>query len=342
MQFSAIFADTWRLLSARKVFWVALAITVLVGVLYASLGFTDRGFTLFYLLEFRNDLFFSGSPGSTALALNVFYYVTEWWTTLFGVMLGLITCASLFPEFMAPGSIDAVLSKPIGRWRLFFYKYVSGLIFAAVLVGVLAVMAFGAIRWRLGFWHGAVFWSVPLVVVLYSYLFSVCVFFGVWLRSTLAALLLTMLFWLGCWGLQWAEQLSAQFSRTTSAAAALTGDAHGMNRAEVAHQIFRGLMVVLPKTGETTGLVRRAVLRDQDREFLREAEIDKQVQRNEDLGRLLGRPLEPEGLIRQRVIRDLEAMSALEKSTAYIIGTSLAFEALVLLLAAWIFARRDY
>lgn len=342
MQFAAIFADTWRLLSARKVFWVALAITVLVGLLYASLGFNDRGFTLFFVLEFSNDLFFEGSAGASALALNAFYYITEWWTTLFGVVLGLVTCASLFPDFMAPGSIDAVLSKPIGRGRLFFYKYVSGLLFAAVLVVVLAAMSFATIRWRLGFWHPAVFWSVPLAVALYSYLFAVCVLFGVWTRSALAALLMTMLFWLGCWGLQWAEQLSAQFSRTTSAAAALTGEARGMNKAEAVHQIFRGLMVVLPKTGETTSLVKRAVLREQDREYLRETDIANQVQRNEELGKLLGRPVESEAVIRDRVIKDLDAMSALEKSPGYILGTSLAFEALVLLLAAWIFGRRDY
>jgi ABC-type transport system involved in multi-copper enzyme maturation permease subunit len=342
MQFAAILADTWRLLSARKVFWVALAITVGVGLLYASLGFTDRGFTLFFALELPSDLFFAGSPGAAALALNVFYYITEWWTTLFGVILGLITCASLFPDFMAPGSIDTVLSKPLGRWRLFFYKYLSGLLFAAVLVVVLAVMAFLTIRWRLGFWHPAVFWSVPLGVLLYSYLYSVCVFFGVVTRSTLASLLLTLVFWIGCWGLQWAEQLSAQLSRTTSAAAALTGEAKGMSKAEVAHQIFRGLMFVLPKTGETTALVENAVLRTQDREYLREKEVADQVARNEDLAKLFGNPMESEGVIRARVIKDMEAMSALEKSPGYIIGTSLAFQAVVLLLSAWLFARRDY
>ena len=342
MPFTAILADTWRLLSARKVFWVALAITVAVGLLYASLGFTDRGFTLFYVLELPSDLFFAGSPGASALALNVFYYITEWWTNLFGVLLGLITCASLFPDFMAPGSIDTVLAKPIGRWRLFFYKYVSGLLFAAVLVAVSAGMAFLTIRWRLGFWHPPVFWSVPLAMLLYSYLFSVCVLFGVQTRSTLAALLLTLVFWLGCWGLRWAEQVSAQLSRTTSAAAALTGEAEGLSKAEVAHRIFRGLMFVLPKTGETTGLLERAVLRDQDREYLREKKITDQVARNEDLAKLLGKPMEPEVVIRARVIKDMDAMSALEKSPAYILGTSLAFEAVVLLLAGWIFSRRDY
>ena len=342
MQFAAIFADTWHLLSARKVFRVSVAITFLVGLLYASLGFNDRGFSLFYVLEFSNDLFYEGSPGASALGLNVFYYVTEWWTSLLGVMLGLMTCASLFPDFMAPGSIDTVLSKPVGRGRLFFYKYVSGLMCAAILVMLLAVMAWLTIRWRLGFWHAPVFWSVPLAVALYSYLFGVCVLFGVWTRSTLASLLLTALFWLGCWGLQWAEQLSAQFSRTTSAAAVVTGEAEGMNKAEVAHQIFRGLMVVLPKTTETTSLVRRAVLRDQDREYLKEMEVDSQVQRAADLAQLLGRPPEAEVIVRQRVVKDMEAMSALEKSPWYILGSSLGFEALVVGLACWIFTRRDY
>jgi len=342
MQFTAILADTWRLLSARKVYWVALAITIGVGMLYASLGFYDRGFTLFFALRLENDIFYDGSPGASALALNAFYYITEWWTTLFGVVLGLITCASLFPDFMTPGSIDAVLSKPIGRWRLFFYKYLSGLLFVFSLVAVLAVMAFFTIRWRLGFWHGAVFWSVPLVLALFSYLYAVCVLFGVWTRSALASLLLTMLFWLGCWGLHWAEQLSAQMSRTTSAAAALTGEARPLTHAEVAHRIFRGFMVVLPKTGETTSLVKRAVLRDQDRSYLREVEIVNQVDRNEDLAKLLGNPVEPESVVRERVVKDLDAMSQLEKSWAFILGTSLVFELVVLGGAGWLFSRRDY
>lgn len=342
MQFAAILADTWRLLSARKIFWVALAITVFVGLLYASLGFTDRGFSLFFFLELPSEMFFAGSPGAAALSLNTFYYITEWWTTLFGVVLGLATCASLFPDFMAPGSIDAVLSKPIGRGRLFLYKYLSGLLFAGVLVAVLAVMAFFTMRWRLGFWHPAVFWSVPLGVVLYSYLFAVCVFFGVWTRSTLTALLLTLLFWIGCWGLQLAEKFSAQLSHTTSAAVTMTGQEPTPSKAVTAHRLIRGLMVVMPKTGETTELVQRSVLRPQDREFLREQAIADEVESNAKLAALVGRPNEPEGKVRARVVRDMDAMSALQKSPGFILGSSLAFEALVLAVAAWIFARRDY
>jgi hypothetical protein len=66
------------------------------------------------------------------------------------------------------------------------------------------------------------------------------------------------------------------------------------------------------------------------------------VQRAADLAQLLGRPPEAEVIVRQRVIKDMEAMSALEKSPWYILGSSLGFEALVVGLACWIFTRRDY
>src|SRR5262249_52453185 len=49
------------------------------------------------------------------------------------------------------------------------------------------------------FWRPGIFWAVPIVLCFYSYLFSVCVLIGIVTRSTLAALLLTILFWFMCW-----------------------------------------------------------------------------------------------------------------------------------------------
>lgn len=341
MQFAAIFTDTWLLLRARKLFWLTLAITMLMGVLYASLGFTDTGVSLFFVLDLPHESLKAGTPGAEAMAFNAFYQITNWWTALFGVILGLVTCASIFPEMMSPGAVDAVLSKPIGRGRLFFYKFVCGLVFMAAQVSVLAVIVLAAMRWRLGFWHFPVLWSIPLAVLLFSYLYAVCVLFGVWTRSALAALLLTLLVWLGCATIQFSEQLTAQLSRTSTAASAL-GGGRGNNTAETFHRAFRTLMAVLPKTGETTVLIKRTVMRQQDAEYLTQEEIDTQVKRNLDLQTMLGQPVESEAVIRQRVEADLQAMQELERSPHYIVGTSLLFEAMVLLLGGWIFSRRDY
>ena len=43
---------------------------------------------------------------------------------------------------------------------------------------------------------------IPLVVCSYSYLFCVCVLVGVMTRSTIAAILLTLLFWFICFGIK--------------------------------------------------------------------------------------------------------------------------------------------
>jgi ABC-type transport system involved in multi-copper enzyme maturation permease subunit len=340
-QFCAILRDTWRLLTARKLFWLALVITFLIGVLYGSLGYTDTGYSILFVLEINDPDTARGTAGAAATSFDAFYAVTKWWTTLFGVILALVMTASIFPEFMTVGSIDTLLSKPISRRRLFLWKFVSGLIFAAVQCGLLAVIVLAAIRWRLGFWHWPVLWSVPLGVVFFSYLFAVCVFLGVWTRSTLAALLLTLLFWAFCGTLAFTESVAAELSQT-SAGSLLGRSEKGKQIAGALHQGIRGVRVVLPKTAETKQLVERTVMRQSDRDFLREQEIQQQVRATLDLERMLGRKPPPPEVVRERVIRDFNVVDSLAKSPMYILGTSLGFEAIVLALGAWVFSRRDY
>ena len=64
---------------------------------------------------------------------------------------------------------------------------------------------------RGGAWEPGLFLAVPLVVCFFSYLFSVCVFLGVVTRSTLAALLVTLLFWFLVFSVGAAENLLLTF-----------------------------------------------------------------------------------------------------------------------------------
>lgn len=344
MQTFAIFADTWRLLRARKLFWIAVLATVGICLLYASLGFNEKGFSLLFFLDIPNEEARAGSSGAELMALNAFYALTKYWTTLFGVMLGLLTCASIFPELMSSGVIDATLSKPIGRWKLFFLKFASGLMVAFILSAIAAVMVFFTLRWRVDLWHWPVFYSVPLSVVLYSYLYAICVLLGVWLRSTLAALLLTLLAWLLIFSLRTAEDFSAQLSsdHTSVLSFGRKEKADTKDTAATFHRVFKGMMAVLPKTDETTELIQRSVMRPQDKLRQREEEIEKQVESHLQLAEMLGKGAVPKEVLRQQVVQNLAAQEARKKSAAYILGTSLAFEAVVLLLAGWLFVRRDY
>lgn len=342
MQTAAIFADTWRLLRARKLFWIAVLATLGICVLYASLGFHEKGFSLLFFWEIPNESVRSGSPGAELMALNAFYTLTNYWTTLFGVILGLLTCASIFPELMSGGVIDATLSKPIGRWKLFFLKFVSGLMVAFILSSLAAVLVFFTLRWRVGLWHWPVFVSVPLSVILYSYLYAICVLLGVWLRSTLAALLLTLLAWLLIFSLRTAEDFSGQLSVDRTSTLTNREASAERSTASTFYRVFKGMMAVLPKTDETTDLIKRSVMRPEDKLRQREDEIDKQVESHLQLAEMLGKGAVPKEVLRQQVVQSLAARDAMQKSPAYILGTSLAFEACVLLLAGWLFVRRDY
>lgn len=345
MQLSAILIDTWRLLCARRLFWFTLALTALLGVAFLSVGFNERGFFVLFRFDFESQWLREGSAAAQEAYLSAFYWMVKWWTTFLGVILALISCASIFPEFMASGAIDAVLSKPISRGKLFLYKFLSGVLIAASQVVLLAGIVYVAIRWRLGFWHHPVLWTIPLGLALYSYIYAINVFFGIVTRSVLASLLLTLLAWAGIATLQFTTHLLGELAHTTAGSLVISGREESGWRAGAAraHRVARGLMFVLPKTGETTALVHRMVMRSDQEPTQREEDIRREVQRRAQVRQMLneGAPLDPEAL-RREVEHDFQVKDEGRQSAAFILGTSFAFEALLLALAGWIFARRDF
>ncbi len=351
MQIWAIILDTWRLLLARKLFWATLVVTALVGLVFLSIGFTEKGFVLFFALEVDNEFLRAGTPGASLAYFNTFYLMTEWWTTLFGLVLGLISCSSIFTEFMAPGAIDTMLSKPIGRAKLFFAKFASGLLFMAAQVSLLAVIAFVGIRWRLGFWHLPVFWSVPLVLASFSYLYAVAVFFSVWKRSAIIALVMTLLFW-GLTAMAHSMASLAADLASLPAGSFTAGDTSGEEKrgggwdfaafVAAADRAGRAATAVLPKTAATNRLVQTMVMRPEDKATLREKEIDQQMKSLMQFSALMNKKSPTTDEVREQATESYDGTLARRKSPLFVVGTSLLFELVVLLLACRIFMRRDY
>ena len=89
-----------------------------------------------------------------------------------------------------------MLSKPIGRSRLFLLKFLTGLLFAAIQVTVFTVASFLVIGIRGGDWEPWLFVAIPLVVLFYSYLFAVQAVIGLLTRSVIASVIGVMFFWL--------------------------------------------------------------------------------------------------------------------------------------------------
>jgi hypothetical protein len=202
----ALLLDSYRELNSKKLFWITLIISGLVVVGMGCIGVNQAG-TSFTLAGWDTGL--SAGPIGTSPALLyklLFSFVgVGFWLSFIGSILGLVSTAGIFPDFMAGGSIDLYLSKPISRLRLFLTKYIGGLLFVTLQISVFAIASFLLLGIRGHTWEPAVFLSIPLVVIMFSYLFSICVLLGVMTRSTIAALLLTVLCWFIVWGLQKAQ-----------------------------------------------------------------------------------------------------------------------------------------
>src|SRR5262249_47022240 len=117
------------------------------------------------------------------------------WLTWAATILALVSTASIIPDFVGSGAIELSLSKPIGRARLFLTKYLAALLFVALQVGLFSVLAFLVVGIRGESWVPELFLAIPLVLLMFSYLYSFCALIGLLTRSTIAALLLTILVW---------------------------------------------------------------------------------------------------------------------------------------------------
>lgn len=377
MAFRALLIDAYRQLSAAKLFWLTLGLSVLVVVLFGSIGFNDKGMSIFFgLTQIENDMFTSGSVWSRGLYIGIYsnFLVTVWLAWI-ATVLALISTCTIFPEFVRGGSIEMSLSKPVSRLQLFFMKYVVSLLFVLLQVTVFCVGIFFCVGLRLGEWNWNLFAAVPIVLVFYSYLFSVNVFVGVLTRSSITALLLTVIFWMGLWSSQTAETLLNQFvtqqevkidsfeegiidyevellaleekspddfrierkrERINSMKEDVREARESFDQIEAWHRPTKWILTVLPKTGQTIGLLDRwmsdnsgfdiaAIMRGEMDVFENMEEIDVTThgaRKRETMRRLL---------------EDYRG-----RSLWYVVGTSLLFEGFILAIAAWIFVRRDY
>ncbi len=188
------------------------ALNVLVVLFFAVLGVNGRSLTvLWYELGDMRGL--GGDPGF--LYKYAFsYFVVGFWMTWLATLLALVSTAGMFPDFLSSGSVDLFLAKPISRIRLFFTKYLAGLLFVAFQVSLFTLLSFFVLGLRGGLWEAGLFWAIPIVMMFFSYLFAVCVLFGVITRSTIAALLLTLLAWFLFWGIDFADRTIDRFGQS--------------------------------------------------------------------------------------------------------------------------------
>ncbi len=311
MQLWSLIVDSLRESLDRKIFWVMIALTFLVTLTMASVGFD--GDEVSFLFGWWSAKSGSYNPltelGRSHLLGFMIYYVNEafvWWI---GVTLMIIATAGAMPSFLERGAVDVVLAKPIGRARLFLYKYLAGMVFVAVQAGVFFGLTFLVMGVRWGVWSPGYLMSAVLLVLLFSYLYCVSVFVAVKTRSAVASILLTILAWVMFAAV---HQAPAVFDVVPS-----------LKEKRTLYAVVRAASWIPPKTGDFPYLAARWAKAG--------TSIDSMP--------LLPAEMSNDPQFQQA--RDAERQE-LEKSQVLSIGSSLLFEAVIVLWAMWSFARKDY
>jgi ABC-type transport system involved in multi-copper enzyme maturation permease subunit len=368
----ALIWDAYRDLNSRKMFWIVLILSTLVAASFAAIGLTPDGFKIFFW-DIHSPLLNSKvlSPGDFYKSIFLNYGIGFWLTWL-ATALAIISTASLFPDFLATGAVDLYLSKPISRVRLFFTKYLCGLLFVALQIGCFCAASFAVIGLRGGAWEPGIFLAVPIVLLFFSYLYCFCVFMGVSTRSTVAAVLLTFLFWVLVWGVHTTEVTLLTFKLTEESATARL-DRQIQSRQELlTHAQQTATTRPTTRNSDYVKMYTTELKSDRDKRaelhgsfvkpheifFDLETALPKTNATISLLERMLVRNARLEGVSRDNDDNDsrnsgvnlnnnpvpVEALAAAlrSRSAGWIVGTSLGFEGIVLALAAWIFCRRDY
>ncbi len=374
--FLAMLLDAYRELNSRKLFWITLGLSAVVVFSYGSIGFNEQGMSvLFGFKQVDSEYVNSTTPWARALYVGIFSdFIVAIWLSWIAIILALISTCTMFPDFLAGGAIDLVLSKPIGRVMIFSIKYVMSLLFVVLQLTLFCVGIFLCVGLRIGEWNWVIFSAVPVVTIFYSYLYAVCVLTGVVTRSAITALLITLLFWFSLWGMQTAEGMLYTY-RTRF-------EIQAENSQTRIERMEHRLAAFNPGPDDAGGLIVRADLQQrlEQEQAARDTLLDAAASLDTWHGptgfmtavlpktqltvELLSRWLkDPDGFSIAAIMRgdmtgvgtsalmrdpiDVEMTRRLEKeldaySSWYIVGTSLGFEALVLAAACVIFVRRDF
>jgi len=357
----AIFQDAYRALRARRMFWIVLGISAFVVLAFACLGVGDGRITfLFWELGSTDASFAEPAAFYKFIFQNL---GIDLWLSSIATVLALISTADIFPSLLADGAVDLVVARPISRFRLFLTQYAAGLLFVTLQVGVFCGASFLVIGLRGKAWEWGLFLGVPIVVCFFSYLYCVCALLGVVTRSALASLLLTLLFWVVLIMVNFADQGVLVFSARMQAEQewrqvqidaiearaqiALTpaeriadrdrldtlinerDDMSGTVRTlgDVHDAIMTG-KTFLPKTADTINLLEYALIEAAHLQVGETQFLPDQARPSDEILQMTA------GVEADREMRS--------RSPWRIIGTSLAFEGVVLLIGAWVFCRRDF
>ncbi len=121
----------------------------------------------------------------------------------FGLLLALVWTAGFVPTFLEPAAASVLLAKPVARWQLLLGKYVGVLTFVGFQVVLFVALTWMALGVRTHIWNMTYWRCIPLLLLQFAVFYSFSVLLAVIMRSTVACVFGSLLFWLLAWGINY-------------------------------------------------------------------------------------------------------------------------------------------
>lgn len=375
VQFKVFMIEAYRELNSKKMFWLVIIGSLLVAALFGSIGIGEDYFS-FFGHEFKNSILNTQNvPKDVFFKQMLFFELgVDKWLTVFAMLLAIISTGSLMPDFLSSGTIDMMISKPLSRWRLFILKYLSGLVFVFLQVSVFTVACFFVIGFRVGSWEWGIFLVIPLVVLFFSYVYSISVWLAVHKCSSLTCILVTIILWgiLGAInttdsvavGIKSAVSVELKYReiykagledeiKVLKAEASVDQNEVSSKEEELKSQkeqlsdlgetvvkmenfirYIYYFKTVLPKTEETTNLIKRVLIENTDVPEKDDQSPLEMLKKLDEQGN--------ENQFNQQLVKAEQEKNERKRSVFWVLGTSLIFEVLVLFWAGFKFSRKDF
>src|ERR1700676_5466462 len=132
-----------------------------------------------------------------------------------GLLLTLVWTAGFLPGFLDSRSVSVLLAKPAPRWMLLAGKYLGVLAFVLLHAALFVGGTWLALGLRTQVWDASYLYCIPLLLMHFAVFFSVSLLLAVFTRSTVVCVFGSILFWCIAWGMNYGRHALALQSQLT-------------------------------------------------------------------------------------------------------------------------------
>jgi ABC-type transport system involved in multi-copper enzyme maturation permease subunit len=129
-----------------------------------------------------------------------FVFVLSWVVGPVGLFVAVLVTASIIPQMFETGSLHLLLSKPVSRSLLFLSRYFGGCAFVFISAIYLIGGVWLILGVRFNIWDQKLLLSIPIYLFIFAIYYAVSSFAGVYYRSAIVCIALTIVFWGLCFG----------------------------------------------------------------------------------------------------------------------------------------------